>query len=65
VIEVIENPATSEPSRRGRIILQGRYLDSHLNKEVVLRVIGIKEQAAFKVITVYKTSKFAKYWKEG
>ncbi len=45
--------------------MQGKYFDPVLKKEMVLRIIGIKEQTALKVVTVYKTSKFDKYWKEG
>lgn len=65
VFDVINNPALVFPSRHGRVILQGKYFDPVLKKEMILRLIGIQEQEIFKVITVYKTSKFEKYWKEG
>ncbi len=64
IIEIIENAVSRIPSRHGRVVVQGKYLDLRLNKEMVLRVIGVQEKNAFKVITVYKTSKFDKYWKE-
>lgn len=65
VIDVVTNPAITIPSTQGRVVLQGKYTDPVLAKEMVLRVIGAKEREVFKVITVYKTSKFDKYWSEG
>jgi hypothetical protein len=65
IIEITENPVLVMPSRHGRVVVQGKYLDPRLNKEMVLRIIGVQEKNVFKVITVYKTSKFDKYWAEG
>lgn len=65
VADVITNPAIVLGSKHGRVVMQGKYYDNVLGKEMVLRVIGVDEQSLFKVITVYKTSKFEKYWKEG
>ena len=44
---VVNEPALVIPSRGERIILQGKYFDPQLNKEMVLRVIGIKERITF------------------
>ena len=62
---VIENPQQKLPSQKGRVIVQSKYNDEEEDKEMILRVIGIASVEDFKVITVYKTSKINKYWKEG
>ena len=62
---VIENPQQKLPSQKGRVIVQSKYNDEKEDKEMILRVIGIASVEDFKVITVYKTSKIDKYWKEG
>src|SRR3972149_12157007 len=62
---VIENPQQKLPSQKGRVIVQSKYNDEKEDKEMILRVIGIASVEDFKVITVYKTSKINKYWKEG
>jgi hypothetical protein len=64
VVAVVNNSTMGMPSRQGRLIIQGKYFDRHLSKEMVLRVIGTEERGAFRVITAYKTSKLEKYWKE-
>ena len=62
---VIENPQQKLPSQKGRVIVQSKYNDEEEDKEMILRVIGVASAEDFKVITVYKTSKINKYWKEG
>ena len=62
---VIENPQQKLPSQKGRVIVQSKYNDEEEDKEMILRVIGVASSEDFKVITVYKTSKINKYWKEG
>lgn len=62
---VIKNPKQKLPSKKGRVILQNRYLDEMEGKEMLLRVIGIESAEEFKVVTVYKTSKINKYWTKG
>ncbi len=34
------------------------------NKEMLLRIIGEESENTFHVVTIYKTSKIEKYWKE-
>jgi hypothetical protein len=45
--------------------VQNKYYDSVEGKEMLLRIVGIETSEKFNVITVYKTSKIAKYWVEG
>ncbi len=60
---VVENPQQKASSKKGRVIVQSKYYDEEINKEMLLRVVGIETQDKFEVVTVYKTSKISKYWK--
>ena len=64
VEEVVKNPQQESRSLKGRVILQNRYYDGIVEKEMILRVIGNRGSDSFKVVTVYKTSKVEKYWME-
>ena len=64
VERVIKHPLQKIPSRKNRIIMQGRYYDDKENKEMLLRIIVEELENTFHVITIYKTSKIEKYWKE-
>jgi len=64
VEHLIKHPMQKIPSKKNRIIIQGRYYDDKENKEMLLRIIGEESENAFHVITIYKTSKIEKYWKE-
>ncbi len=64
VERLIEHPMQKLPAKKNRIIMQKRYNDDIKNKEMLLRVIGEALENIFHVITVYKTSKIEKYWKE-
>lgn len=64
VERLIENPMQKLPAKKNRIIMQKRYNDDMEHKEMLLRVIGEELENSFHVITVYKTSKIEKYWKE-
>lgn len=59
---VVTNPQQKISSKKGRIIVQNRYDDKSENKEMLIRIIGTETSDMFSVITVYKTSKIAKYW---
>jgi hypothetical protein len=61
---LIEHPMQKKPGMKNRIIMQSRYYDNKENKEMLLRVIGEELENEFHVVTVYKTSKIEKYWKE-
>lgn len=60
---VVRDPQQKVPSKKGRVVAQSKYYDEEEKKEMLLRVIGIERSDTFEVITVYKTSKFSKYWK--
>jgi hypothetical protein len=45
-----------------RFILQSRYHDRVLAKEMLLRVVIESKEEAVKIITVYRTSRIRKYW---
>jgi len=61
----VETPQQKLSSKKGRVIVQKKYYDETEGKEMILRVVGIESVEEFRVITVYKTSKIDKYWKEG
>jgi len=61
---LIKNPMQKMPAKKNRIIMQSRYYDNKENKEMLLRVIGEESENEFHVVTVYKSSKIEKYWKE-
>lgn len=61
---IIANPDQRHITRKGRVVLQSKYINSVEQKEMLLRVIGKEINESFIVITVYKTSKIEKYWKE-
>ena len=62
---LVIKPQQKTASKRGRVIVQGRYQDQIEDKEMLLRIIGKETIDKFEVITVYKTSKIKKYWMEG
>lgn len=62
---MVIKPQQKISSRRGRVIVQGRYQDQIEDKEMLLRIIGKETIDKFEVITAYKTSKIKKYWIEG
>ena len=64
VEHLIKHPMQKIPSKKNRIIIQGRYYDDTENKEMLLRIIGEESENTFHVVTIYKTSKIEKYWRE-
>jgi hypothetical protein len=62
----VAESVVSEPQQRlvegRRIILQSRYHDRVLAKEMLLRVVIESKEEAVKIITVYRTSRIRKYW---
>ncbi len=59
VLAVLRQPGQVVPSRKGRSIYQSKTGRGRL----LLRVVVKEVSAAYHVITVYKTSKIAKYWR--
>jgi hypothetical protein len=60
VVATIRNPGQILPSVKGRHIYQSRMGPSG---RLLLRVIVKESARAYHVVTVYKTSKVAKYWR--
>jgi len=60
VVGMIRNPGQVLPSFKGRHIFQGLIGRAH---RLLLRVIVKEDARAYHVVTAYKTSKIAKYWK--
>ncbi len=61
----IERPERIVAGYDLRKIYLRRYLDSIVNEEMLLRVIVEETETELVVVTAYKTSKLAKYLKEG
>jgi Domain of unknown function (DUF4258) len=60
IIATIRAPGQVLPSRKGRRIYQS-FLGAA--RRLLLRVIVKEDANAYHVVTAYKTSKIAKYWK--
>ncbi len=63
VIEVIKDPEHITPGHPPRSIYSRRYFDKQLQSEMLLRIIVEETDTEIIIISVYKTSKFAKYIK--
>ena len=61
VAKTIATPDSVAPGRPPRQIVMRRYLDEVLGAEMLLRVIIEESADETVVVTLYKTSKFAKY----
>jgi hypothetical protein len=59
VIRLIRSPGQVLPSVKGRTVYQDLIGPA---RRVLLRVV-VKEDAAYRVVTAYKTTKIAKYWR--
>ena len=60
VIRLIRSPGQVLPSVKGRTIYQGLIGAA---RRLLLRVVVKEEAAAYHVVTAYKTTKIAKYWR--
>jgi hypothetical protein len=60
VIATVRNPGQVLPSVKGRQIFQSKIGSAG---RMLLRVIVKEDVKAYHVITAYKTSKIAKYWR--
>lgn len=64
VESIIKNPEQRINVRKGRIVLQSRISMDVPEKTYLVRVFVDMDRFPAEVITVYKTSKISKYWKE-
>ncbi len=60
VRRLIRNPGQVLPSEKGREIYQGLIGRA---RNLLLRVVVKEDAQAYHVVTAYKTSKVAKYWR--
>jgi hypothetical protein len=60
VIAVVRHPGQVLPSKKGRHIYQSKIGPSG---RMLLRVIVKEDAQAYHVVTAYKTSKVARYWR--
>lgn len=58
---VIRNPGQVLPSKKGRLVYQSKVGTAG---KMLLRVVVKENAKAYHVITSYKTSKVARYWKQ-
>jgi hypothetical protein len=59
---VLRNPGQRFDVRPGRVVLQSRYLEG--GTEYLLRVFVDVDHTPAEVVTAYRTSKIAKYWRD-
>ena len=62
IMDIALTPQQKIKTASGRIICQSRMHDPATNQEKLFRVIVKDAKEIRTVITVYKTSKIAKYW---
>jgi hypothetical protein len=60
VLHVIRSPGQVLPSVKGRRVYQSHI---GLARRLLLRVVVKEDVDAYHVVTAYKTTKIAKYWK--
>jgi len=60
---VLRAPAQSEPQRLGRCVYQERTWDAAASKFYLLRVFVDMDRESPEVVSAYRTSKVAKYWR--
>ncbi|MBM3135944.1 MAG: DUF4258 domain-containing protein [Chloroflexi bacterium] len=63
VAQVLSAPEQSEPDRPGRMVYQSRLQLGDPPKTYLLRVFVDVDRYPAEVVTVYRTSKIAKYWR--
>ena len=64
VVGVIENPQQRVAASKGRSAYQSRYFDPVEQTDMLMRAIVEPRGADLVVVSVYKTSRIAKYWLE-
>jgi hypothetical protein len=62
IIDVVLGPEQVMELQKGRRIYQSKYLDWHMKKEMLLRVVCEERNNLLLIITAYRTSKIDKYW---
>jgi hypothetical protein len=62
IINTVVGPEQVIELQKGRRIYQSKYLDWHMRKEMLLRVVCEERNNLLFIITAYRTSKIDKYW---
>ena len=63
IVACLKNPGQVVPEKKGRVAYQSKLPSN--GKMYLIRLIVEREGEYLKVITIYKTGKIDKYWKEG
>ena len=63
ILDVARHPEQVVPGYGGREVRQSRVAFPPQNQLYLVRVITEMDGAAFRVVTVYRTSQIAKYWR--
>jgi hypothetical protein len=63
VATVLQTPGQREEVRPGRCVYQSRLRFSESQTEYLVRVFVDVDRTPAEVVTVYRTSKVAKYWR--
>ncbi len=61
---VLLGPGQRLEVRPGRVLLQSRLVDAAARTEYLVRVLVDIDRQPADVVTAYRTSKIAKYWRE-
>jgi len=64
VLDTTQRPQQQVGAASGRRVYQSQYFDSIEQKAMLMRVIVETRGEDLIVISVYKTSKIGKYWRE-
>lgn len=59
--EVLKNPEQRFDVRPGRVVLQSRIQEA--GREFLIRVFVDSDRSPAEVVTAYRTSRIAKYWR--
>jgi len=61
--EVLRSPEQRFDVRPGRVVLQSRMMMGPSEKQYLVRVVVDVDRQPAEVVTAYRTSKIAKYWR--
>lgn len=63
MIHVLTDPEQVEAVREGRMVYQSRFQIGEPPRDYLLRIVVDIDHSPPAVVTVYRTSKVAKYWR--
>lgn len=65
IANVLSAPEQAETVRSGRVVYQSRMAHGEPSRIYLLRVFVDVDRRPLEVVTVYRTSKVEKYWRNG